>query len=67
MPQQRAELVRLGQYKCIEKKTTSRHARTMKISRRVRELHNQLDKVVFPDLTISGLKGEEKLEKLKYF
>ena len=26
MPQQRAELVRLGQYKCVEKKdTTSRH------------------------------------------
>ena len=49
-------LVELGDgVQCFGEFGASGHARTMKIGRRVREL------------TSGGLKGEEKLEKLRYF
>ena len=45
----------------------SGRARTMKIGRHIRSCSNWLDKVVFLIRPSEGLKGEGKLEKLRYF
>jgi len=56
-----------GGAQCFGEFGASGRARTMKIGRRVKELHKLNDKAVFPDSAIWGTEGRGKIRKIEVF